>query len=405
VQTAHTFARRWSTIDHRVVDGALALVLLALGLLQAWPRYVPIPERWGRVDWVAYALPSVLAVVAAGAVLLWRRRPRIAVVISVGALLVAELTGSAPETVGIAALLSFYGLGRYGAPRGDGLALLVGGIAVLGGSVVWRTGFDWWLIFEALIFGAVWWIGDAVRDRDERIGAFHEEVARLEAERRREAALAAEAERTRIARELHDVIAHNVSVMVVQAAAANRVLDADPAAARASLATIEQTGREALTEMRRLLGILRADGSALSDPQPSLARLPALVEEMRAAGLPVRLSIEGEAPRLSPGVDLSAYRVAQEALTNVLRHAGPSPTEVALRYRPDAIELEVTDDGSAAPPTDDVIPSAAATEPDVGGHGLAGMRERVALVHGELEAGPRPGGGFRILARLPLVDG
>ena len=193
----------------------------------------------------------------------------------------------------------------------------------------------------------------------------------------------------RIARELHDVIAHNVSVMVVQAAAANRVLEDDPAAAGASLSIIETTGREALTEMRRLLGVLRQGEASLSDPQPSLARLPLLVDEMRAAGLPVDLTIEGDAVHLPPGVDLSAYRVVQEALTNVLRHAGPSPTDVTIRYGPTASRSRCAMRAASASsrrrrprhPRRSVV------------MGSRACVERIALVDGRLEAGARPGGG------------
>jgi signal transduction histidine kinase len=388
--------QRLRTVDPRVVDIGLAALLLVVGLAQAWPGYVPIPERWSRVDWIAYLLPFVMAVAVAALMLVRRRQPILVFALVIALLLVDSVRGSGIATVSIAIVIATYGLGRLGTPRRDALVALAVGVVVAVASTWALSGFDLWGLFAGVVLIGLWWVGDVVRDREARIVAYEEATARQEAERRHDAAQAASAERARIARELHDVIAHNVSVMVVQAAAASSVLDRDPEAARRSLGAIETTGREALTEMRRLLGVLRRDDEPLSDPQPSLARLPQLVDEMRAAGLPVTLTIEGDAPRLPPGVDLSAYRVIQEALTNVLRHAGPSPTAVALRYRADVIELEVTDDGSAGAGRDRVDDA-----PAVGGHGLAGMRERVDLVHGQLEAGPLGNGGFRILARLP----
>jgi signal transduction histidine kinase len=199
-------------------------------------------------------------------------------------------------------------------------------------------------------------------------------------------------ERATIARELHDVVAHHMSVMVVQAGAARAVAATDPAAAAEALRQVEASGRTGLAEMRRLLEVLKAEGDGNGrSPQPGLAHLDELLDAMRASGLRVEAVIEGSPRRLPPGVDLSSYRIVQEALTNVLRHAGGASARVVVRYEPDAVELEIADDG-AGPPED---PEA------TGGHGLIGMRERVQLFGGELEAGPRPGGGFRVRARLP----
>jgi signal transduction histidine kinase len=198
-------------------------------------------------------------------------------------------------------------------------------------------------------------------------------------------------ERARIARELHDVIAHDVSVMVVQAQGAARVLEGEQPEVRAALAAIESTGREAVDEMRRLLGVLRrSDEEMAFAPQPSLTALDALVTAVREAGLPVALEIVGDPVALPPGVDLSAYRIVQEALTNALKHAGPARARVVVRYAADAVELEVSDDGvgvAEAPGT---------------GHGLVGMRERVALYGGDLQAGRLREGGWTLRARLPL---
>jgi len=206
----------------------------------------------------------------------------------------------------------------------------------------------------------------------------------------RERAAVAE-ERRRIARDLHDVVAHSVSVMTVQAGAARLLLDEEPKRAREPLLAVEETGRQALGEMRRLLGILRrAEGKAALAPQPGLARLDDLVAQARAGGLPVELTVEGERAALPPGVDLAAYRIVQEALTNARKHGGPARAHVALRYGREALELEVTNDGGAS------------ANDGSGGHGLVGMRERVALYGGELEAGPRASGGYAVRARLPV---
>jgi signal transduction histidine kinase len=239
------------------------------------------------------------------------------------------------------------------------------------------------IIFFALVFGGPWVAGRVIRHRrlNER---------RLEHEKA-EAEAAIVEERTRIARELHDVVAHSISVMVLQARGGRRVIDADMGEARDAFGVIERTGHQALEEMRRLLGMLRASDEELAlAPQPSLQQLDRLVEQVRAAGLPVEVTVEGNPGELPPGVDLSAYRIVQEALTNALKHAGPARARVAVRYGEDELELEIADDGAG---TGDAGGS---------GHGLIGMRERVSVYGGELEAGRRPGGGYALRARLPL---
>jgi signal transduction histidine kinase len=225
-----------------------------------------------------------------------------------------------------------------------------------------------------------WLLGDTLRARR----------AWLDEEQEQHLRRATEAEQARIARELHDVIAHNVSVMVVQAAAANDVFDTHPEKARDALRSIEATGRSALTELRRLLGAVRSPLEAAYAPQPGLARLDGLVEGVRAAGLPVAVHVEGELADLPAGPDLSAYRIVQEALTNTLKHAEASRAEVDVRRTAEELELEIVDDGvGGGSGTGD-------------GQGLIGMRERASLVGGEVDAGPLPGGGFRVRARLPL---
>jgi signal transduction histidine kinase len=244
---------------------------------------------------------------------------------------------------------------------------------------------------EWLFLGGVWLLGRWVRQRRQRTADLERQAADLEADR---SALAREAvadERARIAREMHDAVAHSVSVMVLQAGAAEQVLASSPERARESLVTIQDTGREAIVELRRMLGLLRDPvADAALAPQPSVDRLDALLEQVRAAGLPVELTVEGKPRRLPPGIDRSAYRIVQEGLTNALKHAGPAHASVRLRYGERALELEVLDDGRG--------PAGASG----GGFGLLGMRERAALYGGVLAAQERPGGGYALSARLPL---
>jgi signal transduction histidine kinase len=249
-------------------------------------------------------------------------------------------------------------------------------------------------LFVAIILGGVWAAGRTVRSRRQLAVALADRNVLLEHEQEARAKQAVAEERTRIARELHDVVAHNVSVMVVQAGAERRSLGDDRPETREALEAIEQTGRQALTEMRRLLGMLRKDDDELAlAPQPSMEHLELLVSQVREAGMPVELEVEGEPEPLPAGVDLSAYRIVQEALTNALKHAGPARALVRVRYRRDELELEILDDGPG--------PAADATN-GAGGHGLVGMRERVSLFGGDLAAGERSGGGYSVHARLPL---
>jgi signal transduction histidine kinase len=203
-----------------------------------------------------------------------------------------------------------------------------------------------------------------------------------------EARIAAAEERARIARELHDVVAHSMSTIVLQAGAERVNLPDAQRSTHETLSSIERTGREALAEMRRLVGILRADDEAARSPQPSLDRLDELIERVRRAGLDVELHREGTPAELAPGLDISAYRIVQEALTNALKHAGDARARVVVGYRPDAVEIEVVDDGRGGAANGQ-------------GHGLIGLRERVSVFGGTLDAGPREGGGFRVHAVLP----
>jgi signal transduction histidine kinase len=245
-------------------------------------------------------------------------------------------------------------------------------------------------VSDLILLVAAWVVGDNLGTRRAYTRALEERAERLEREQEAERARAVAEEQARIARELHDVIAHNVSVMVVQAAAANDVFDSRPERAREALHAIEASGRSALAEVRRLLGVVREDGAHYA-PQPGLDRLDDLVERVRAAGLAVSVSVEGARRALPAGIDLSAYRVVQEALTNTLKHANATRADVAVRYRVDELDVEVRDDGEGGS-------NGVGNE----GHGLIGMRERVTAFGGSLETGPANTGGFAVAARFPL---
>jgi signal transduction histidine kinase len=245
-----------------------------------------------------------------------------------------------------------------------------------------------------VIFVAAWILGDRIGARRAYLRELEERAVRHEREREEHARRAASEEQARIARELHDIIAHNVSVMTVQAAAAGDVFETQPGRAREALGSIESAGREALTELRRLLGsVASADGPSVFAPQPGLATLDDLIEQVRATGLTVELTVEGSSRELPPGIDLSAYRIVQEALTNTLKHAHASKANVLVRYGPRSVEIEVADNGRGA--------SADGAER---GRGLIGMRERATLIGGDLQTGPSPGGGFTVSARIPLAE-
>jgi signal transduction histidine kinase len=234
-------------------------------------------------------------------------------------------------------------------------------------------------VFVSIVFSIAWLIGLLVSRTFHEAERARERAARAEREREERARLAVSDERARIARELHDVVGHSVSVMTVQASAARRLLRPQQEKEREALLVVEKTGREAMAEMRRMVGVLR-----------SLEQIETLVEHTREAGLPVDLRIEGEPVQLPPGVDLTAYRLVQEALTNTMKHARASSAEVVVRYGDGDVELTISDDGVGG------------ADGDSGGHGLVGMRERVSVYGGELEAGPRADGGFRLRARLPI---
>jgi len=335
--------------------------------------------------------------------LVWRRRAPVAVLVAVMVLVSVQAVFFDPSVQDtgeqstfesfLALLLGFYSVAAYAEER---RAIL--GAAIVGASILaidiprLIAGTNPGDIIPAWLFYAtVWFIGRTIRKRQLQAARLQDLAAQLELEREERAQTAVAEERSRISRELHDVVAHSVSVMVVQAQAAQRLLQGEQQEARQALTSIETTGRQALVEMRRLLGILRrTDEEPALAPQPSLKHLDALIEQVREAGLPVELRVEGAAEPLPPGVDLSAYRIVQEALTNTLKHAGPSRARVAIHYRSDEIELEISDDGVGN------------VNGDGSGQGLIGMRERVALYGGVLHSGRQNGGGYLVRARLPL---
>jgi signal transduction histidine kinase len=271
-----------------------------------------------------------------------------------------------------------------------GLALAVGVEAI----VVHNDPLGTWgeLIFVSLIFTVVWTIGFTFGRQFQQTDEARERALRAEREREERARAAVAEERARIARELHDVVGHSVSVMTVQASGVRRLLRPDQVREREALLVVERTGREALAEMRRMVGVLRRpeEAPALA-PQPSLEHVGRLVEQAREAGLPVELRIEGEARELPAGVDLTAYRLVQEGLTNALKHARATRAEVLVDYRDGEIEVTVSDNGTGV------------GNGDGSGHGLVGMRERVSVYGGELQAGPQAGGGYRLRATLPVT--
>jgi signal transduction histidine kinase len=370
---------RLRRVDPRIWDALLALGIVAIGVLAFAFRHHRPDEP---PAWVGFAL-----VVIAGSSLAWRRRAPVTVATVVcAAMSIAALSGYWPEFV-LILWIAVYSAAAYS--ERDRVIRVLLPVAVLTSTAIsvgerWDRGLNWVEILADLIvtFGAPFVLGRMTFNRRRRIVREREIATRQ----------AVAAERATIARELHDVVAHHMSVMVVQAGAARAVSDSDPAATAEALRQIEASGRTGLTEMRRLLEVLKAEGDGNGKaPQPGLERLDELLEAMRASGLPVETVVEGEPRPLPPGVDLSAYRIVQEALTNVLRHAAGANARVVVRYQQDAVELEVADDGPG--PAEDLEAA--------GGHGLIGMRERVQLFGGEVEAGPRPGGGFLVRARLP----
>ena len=348
----------------------------------------------------------LLAVVAYGSLAAYRRRPLEVWAVATSVAVAQGVLGLKP-TAELPALFALYLL-CLARPRRLALEAAAATVAALCARLListYQTGppaswsrpetFLGVVVSSLALVGAATATGLYVGTRRAYVDALRERAERLTRERDLLAERAVAEERTRIARELHDAVAHHVTLLVVQARAVRELLDADHPG-RPVLDSMAGTGREALSEMRRTLDLLRADseqGSGIA-PQPGVSEIATLVDRTRAAGLPVELTVEGRPAPLPIGVDLSAYRIVQEALTNIVRHAGPARARVLLRYLPGAIELRVTDDGRG---------DGSGPDADGGGHGLVGMRERVALFGGELTAVRVPGGGYALRALLPFA--
>ncbi|GGR57499.1 sensor histidine kinase [Streptomyces aurantiogriseus] len=382
------------------VDAFWAVVLFGISLVAETTKQ----EATGT-DAPALTIPVVLLLCL---VIALRRRMPEKMLLLAGAIGLAQLVLDVPTTpADFAFVVIVYTVAATGARWASRLALGVGLCAASLAQLRWPeqdssiAGNIAIVVFQTLPFALAWVLGDSMRTRRAYFAQLEERAARLEKEREAQAKVAVAAERARIARELHDVVAHNVSVMVVQADGAAYVLDAAPDQAKKALETISSTGRQALAEMRRLLGVLRTgehqEGGEYV-PQPDVEQIEDLVEQCRGSGLPVDFKIEGTPRPLPSGVELTAYRIVQEALTNTRKHGGPNAgASVRLVYFDDGLGLLVEDDGKGAP--HELYEEGGA---DGHGHGLIGMRERVGMVGGTLDAGPRPGGGFRISALLPL---
>jgi signal transduction histidine kinase len=373
-----------------VIDALLATAFLVLVLVGHFAA-----TGTARVEYRDADVLSVLLTIGVAAPYYFRRHAPLAV------LLISELgvvvltvrdyqTGATPTVL----LVGLYTVAAWCSAR----ARLIGVVAVVVGLTVvavagipGANGAD--VAFNFVLFAAAYLFGSTMRNRRLYGEQLEERAAALERERDEEARRAVSDERLRIAQELHDVVAHSMGVIAVQAGVGAHVIDADPDEARKSLDAISQTSRSTLAEIRRMLGILREDTGASYAPAPGLADLDRLVRDVGGAGLEVDVRKEGARTELPPGVDFTAYRIVQEALTNVLKHAGRARARVVVGYEENALRLEIVDDGRGV--------NGRATP---GGHGLMGMRERVGMYGGSFEAGPRTGGGFRVAVRLPYGE-
>jgi len=368
------------------IDRYVAAALVVLAQIEVWVGHA-VPGPKGVTAPLVLLLTSTVA---------WRRRaPLAAGVVAIACNVTVIVVAGSPGTsvaFAIAWMCGLYAIAVWTDTRGFllGVGTLVAGnaITVIADATASKdTG-----LFTVVPIAAMVLIRRAVRDRQLRADMLAARAELLEREHELRAQEAVVEERARIARELHDLVAHNVSVMVIQAGAERHALPPEQAPTREALASIEQAGRQALADARRLLGMLRRDGDREElAPQPRVDQIDGLIEKVQRAGLSVALAVEGEPRPLEPGIDLCAYRIVQEGLTNALKHAGRSRAEVVLRYAPDALEVRVCDDGAAAPA---LVAGA--------GQGLVGMRERVALYGGRFDAGRDPGGGFVVRVLLPV---
>ncbi|MDY7104342.1 MAG: sensor histidine kinase [Actinomycetota bacterium] len=393
--------RRWFVAEPLAADGALAAVVFSTVVIAL---AVDPPPTWGAAELVG----MVLLVACHAAIALRRVHPVLSLWIAVPANLTMLAMDVLVPTI-FPMIIGFYSVAAN-VERDRSARIIAPAFALI--SLVFLSGIlddevevslsD--VLSALLIFATAWILGTSLRTRRRLFESLEQRAREAEARRVEDSRRAVIDERHRIARELHDIVAHSMSVMVVQATAARRVLHKSPDQADEAIGSIEATGREALGEMRRLLGVLRTDGNGEANgaggpgeraPQPGLVRLPQLLQQCREAGLTITQATTGTERALPAGVDLTAYRVLQEALTNAIKHAGPAHVDVALRYEDDRLVIEVNDDGHGA----------AAFDPDADpGHGMIGMRERVELFGGHLGAGPRAGGGYAVRAELPIAS-
>jgi signal transduction histidine kinase len=389
----------WMRARPLVADGLLAGLLAAVSLVTLWYVW---DECEDDCDPPGIAVGLVLATTLP---LVWRRRHPLTVGLVTGLATGAYGFARYPDLampIAIGGVVGLYSVAAWGGRRA---AVVSGWVAVVVLVVVMtlpRTDADVVdAAFVSLALAGAWVLGDRARVQRALTAELGERAARLERERAAEARRAVAEERTRIARELHDVVAHHVSMMVVQAEAGPVAVERDPARAAGAFEAIAATGRQALVEMRRLLGVLRGDGEPAPSlaPQPGLAQVPSLVEQVGRAGLEVEVVVEGEQAPLPPGIDLSAYRIVQEALTNAVKHGGPGRAVVLVRYGDRHLELRVWDKGRPEKRNGSPSQGRSRAAP---GRGLLGMQERVGLFGGELSAGPAPDGGFTVHARLPI---
>lgn len=386
-------ADRFRSLDSRVFDGLIAIGLAILGAGSQLSEPTGTSVLLEDTDAVAV----VLGLFATLPVYWRRRQPLPALVVSAAAVTTVGVLEYRTENLPVAAFFLVYAVGAYATQRDALIGLAVAGVAIL--TIYLSDTPDLngeGTVLNLVLFAGGWLAGQVVRSRNDLAAArLAEAEERAQTELEVSARAVAE-ERLRLAQELHDVVAHSMSVIAVQAGMGAHVLDAQPDEARRALDAISDTSRSTLHEMRRLLGVLRdEDGTRSHSPAPDLADLARLVDDVRAAGVPVELTVDGPVGDVPHAVQLSVYRMVQEGLTNVLKHAGPASATVSVRCSPEAVDVDISDDGRGA----------AVVGGDRGGHGLVGMRERVAIWGGSLETGPRPGGGFHVTAHLPFGEG
>ena len=374
--------------QHPVAVDATLVLLLALIAIPRHGGHEPDGQPVWHLGLFAVALIAPLA---------WRRKAPAAVFAMMSAVAFGQWASSQPSPADLALLVAFYTVATQESWRRILLAAAILEVGAVLAAVRFAppgTGLWAWVLISGMIT-ASGVLGYNIRTRRAYLAALEDRAARAEHDRDQQAQLAAAAERARIAREMHDVVAHNIAVMIALADGAAYTIDADPRRASAIMGQVSDTGRSALTEMRRLLGVMRESAQPTGHaPQPSLADLDDVLSAVRSAGLSARLTVSGAAFALPPSAQLAVYRIVQEALTNTLKHATATMAEVHVRYRDDTVELDITDNGGGT--------GAAKAADAPGGHGITGMRERAAVFGGLVEAGPRLSGGWQIRTTLHL---